>query len=169
MTAYFDQLGDISEIEKNTFKPFSCGIVMHLVIDGAIQLSNDIKSQSGSLDGINSVDLRVNPEVLIFTGKTDPQTGLEGKFSNFYHAAAIGSLYGEASPFQFTDDTIRDATVVEMRKKIQVSEDSTVSKAEAYISLNFADGTPKEKHVRHAKGSIEKPHTDAELQNKFME
>jgi aconitate decarboxylase len=167
-TAYFDQLGDIWEIEENTFKPFPCGIVMHPVIDGAIQLSNDIKSQGGSLDDIKSVELRVNPEVLILTGKTDPQTGLEGKFS-IYHAAAIGLLYGEATPSQFTDNAIKNATVVEIRKKINVTEDSTVSKAEAYIGLNLADGTTKEKHVQHAKGSIENPLTDAELQNKFME
>ncbi|KAH7379098.1 hypothetical protein DE146DRAFT_625549 [Phaeosphaeria sp. MPI-PUGE-AT-0046c] len=131
-------------------------------------LSNDMTLQSGSLDDIKSVELRVNPEVLILTGKTDPQTGLEGKFS-IYHAAAIGLLYGEATPSQFTDDVVKNATVVEMRKKIRVTEDSTVSKAEAYINLGFADGTTKEKHVQHAKGSIENPLTDAELQSKFME
>lgn len=167
-TAYFDQLGDVWEIEKNTFKPFPCGIVMHPVIDGAIQLSNESISQSGSPDNIKSIELRVNPEVLILTGKTDPQTGLEGKFS-IYHAAAIGLLYGEATPSQFTDDVVKNATVVEMRKRINVTEDSTVSKAEAYINIILDDGTTKEKHVEHAKGSIENPLTDAELQKKFME
>ncbi|OAK93615.1 2-methylcitrate dehydratase PrpD [Phaeosphaeriaceae sp. SRC1lsM3a] len=168
VTAYFDQLGFVWEIEKNTFKPFPCGIVMHPVIDGAIQLSDETKSKGGSLDNIKSVELRVNPEVLVLTGKTNPQTGLEGKFS-IYHAAAIGLLYGKATPSQFTDDVVKNTTVIEMRKKINVTEDSTVSKAEAYINLAFTYGTTQEKHVQHAKGSIENPLTDAELQKKFME
>jgi aconitate decarboxylase len=59
--------------------------------------------------------------------------------------------------------------VVDMRKKINVTEDGAVSKAEAYISVKFDDGTTLEKHIEHAKGSIENPLTDAELQKKFME
>ncbi|KAE8847938.1 hypothetical protein PTNB73_01780 [Pyrenophora teres f. teres] len=35
-TAYFDQLGTIWEVEKNTFKPYPCGIVTHPTIDAAI-------------------------------------------------------------------------------------------------------------------------------------
>jgi aconitate decarboxylase len=167
-TAYFDQLGRTWEIEKNTFKPFPCGIVMHPVIDGAIQLSGEMGSRGLSVGSVKAVQLRVNPEVLILTGKTNPQTGLEGKFSIF-HAAAIGMLYGEATPSQFTDRVVKNTTVVDMRKKINVTEDGTVSKAEAYVSVKFDDGTTLEKHIEHAKGSIENPLTDAELQKKFME
>jgi aconitate decarboxylase len=167
-TAYFDQLGSVWEIEKNTFKPYPCGIVMHPVIDGAIQLSNETTSQGKTITDIKAIQLRVNPEVLILTGKTDPQTGLEGKFS-IYHAAAISLLYGEATPSQFTDAMVKNTTVVDMRKKVNVTEDAEVRKAEAYIVLQFDDGTTLEKHVEHAKGSIENPLTDFELQKKFME
>jgi 2-methylcitrate dehydratase PrpD len=167
-TAYFDQLGNIWEIEKNTFKPFPCGIVMHPVIDGAIQLSTDITSRGLSVKDIKTVGLHVNPEVLILTGKTNPQTGLEGKFS-IYHAAAVGLLYGEATPSQFTNDVVKNSTVVDLRERIKVTEDKNVSKAEAYVSLGFNDGTTLEKHIEHAKGSIENPLTDAELHKKFME
>jgi aconitate decarboxylase len=167
-TAYFDQLGHIWEIEKNTFKPFPCGIVMHPVIDGAIQLSNEMTSGGLSVKDIKTVELHVNPEVLILTGKTNPQTGLEGKFSIF-HAAAISLLYHEATPSQFTDDVVKNSTVVDMRKKIKVTEDKAVSKAEAYIYVEFNDEKTLDKHIEHAKGSIENPLTTAELQKKFME
>jgi aconitate decarboxylase len=167
-TAYFDQLGNIWEIEKNTFKPFPCGIVMHPAIDGAIQLSSETITKGHSIDDIKSVGLRVNSEVLILTGKKTPQTGLEGKFS-IYHAAAVGLLYSEATPSQFTDDAVKNSTVIDMRNKVNVTEDESVSKAEAYVTLTFNDGTALEKHVEHAKGSIENPLTDAELKKKFME
>ncbi|EAT77363.2 hypothetical protein SNOG_15138 [Parastagonospora nodorum SN15] len=121
-----------------------------------------------SANDIKSVELRVNPEVLNLTGKMSRQTGLEGKFS-IYHAAAIGLLYGETIPSQFTNDVVKNATVVDMRKKINVSEDDSVSKAEAFVSPKFNDGTTLDKHIEHAKGSIENPLTNEELQKKFME
>lgn len=167
-TSYFDQLGKIWEIEKNTFKPFPCGIVMHPTIDGAIQLSNETREKNLSVDNVKSVELRVNPEVLILTGKTDPQTGLEGKFS-IYHAAAIGLLYGEATPSQFMDDVVKNGTVVALRKKVNVTEDESVPTDAAYVAIQFSDGTKSEKHIEHAKGSIENPLTDQELKKKFME
>jgi aconitate decarboxylase len=167
-TAYFDQLGKVWEIEKNTFKPFPCGIVMHPTIDGAIQLHHEMASRSLSSEDVKTVELRVNPEVLTLTGKTAPQTGLEGKFS-IYHATAVGLLFGEATPSQFTDDVVKNTTVINMRKKVNVTVDETVDKAEAYINLAFNDGATLEKHVEHAKGSIENPLTDAELEKKFME
>ncbi|KAF2109341.1 hypothetical protein BDV96DRAFT_585405 [Lophiotrema nucula] len=167
-TAYFDQLGEIWEIEKNTFKPFPCGIVMHPTIDGAIQLSNETHDKDLSTDDIKSVELRVNPEVMVLTGKTDPQTGLEAKFSIF-HTAAIGLLYGEATPSQFTNEVVKNQTVVDLRKKVNVTEDDSVPTDAAYVTLEFEDGRKLEKHVEHAKGSIENPLTDAELKKKFME
>lgn len=56
-----------------------------------------------------------------------------------------------------------------MRKKINVTEDDSVSKVEAFMSLTFNDGTTTDKHIGHAKGSIENPLTDEELQKKFTE
>ena len=166
--AYFDQLGKAWEIEKNTFKPYPCGIVMHPAIDGAIQLSNSTHGSNSSVERIQSVELRVNPEVMILTGKTSPQTGLEGKFS-IYHATAIGLLYGEATPSQFTDEVVKNATVIDLRKKVNVTTDESVSTDAAYVTLRFEDGKKLEKHVEHAKGSMENPLTDAELKKKFME
>ncbi|KAJ4293580.1 hypothetical protein N0V90_008863 [Kalmusia sp. IMI 367209] len=167
-TAYFDQLGKEWEIEKNTFKPYPCGIVMHPTIDGAIQLSNETSRNNTSLDVIKSVELRVNPEVLVLTGKTNPQTGLEAKFS-IYHAAAIGLLYGEATPSQFTDDVVKNSTVIDLRKKVNVTTDNGVPTDAAYVTVRLDDGMELKKHVEHAKGSMENPLTDEELKKKFME
>ncbi|KAF2465070.1 2-methylcitrate dehydratase PrpD, partial [Lindgomyces ingoldianus] len=166
-TAYFDQLGKIWEIEKNTFKPFSCGIFMHPTIDGAIQLSNETHGKGLSIDNIKSVELRVDPEVMVLTGKTNPQTGMEEKFSIF-HAAAVGLLYGDATPSRFTDEVVRNKGVVDMRKKINVTEDNSVPTDAACVTVQFNNRTEVEKHIEHAKGSIENPLTDTELK-KFME
>lgn len=167
-SAYFDQLGQVWEIEKNTFKPFPCGIVMHPTIDGAIQIANETREKGLDVADVKAIELRVNPEVLVLTGKTAPTTGLEAKFS-IYHAAAIGLLYGEATPSQFTDEVVRNSTVVDMRTKVNVTEDEEVPTDAAYVSVEFSDGTTLDKHVEHAKGSLENPLSEAELKTKFME
>jgi aconitate decarboxylase len=64
---------------------------------------------------------------------------------------------------------VKNATVVDMRKRINVSEDDSVSKAEAFVSLKFNDSTTLDKHIKQAKGSIQNPLTNEELQKKFME
>ncbi|KAI2467911.1 2-methylcitrate dehydratase PrpD [Annulohypoxylon bovei var. microspora] len=169
-SAEFAQLGQTWEIEANTFKPFPCGIVMHPTIDGAIQLHNESATQGKALtaDAVRSVDLRVNPEVLVLTGQTDPQTGLAGKFS-IYHAAAVGLLYGAATPAQFTDAVVLDPAVVGMRQLVNVTTDAAVAEDAAYVNVTFADGTTLGKYVEHAIGSLANPLTVDDLKTKFMD
>lgn len=170
LTAEFNTLGKTWEISKNTFKPFPCGIVTHPAIDGSIQLATQAqqKNLQVSPDAIKSVNLRVNPEVLVLTGQTDPITGLQGKFSVF-HASAVGLLYGRATPTEFTDAVVLNQTVVDMRKKINVTTDSGVRTDEAYVSATWNDGTMQEVHVEHAIGSIANPLNETYLRTKFID
>ncbi len=48
-----------------------------------------------TVERIESVELRVNPLVLALTGKSEPRTGLEGKFS-IYHCIAVAIAQGAA-------------------------------------------------------------------------
>ena len=92
------------EAALNTYKPFACGIVMHPAIDAAIQLRNE---NHLTPDQIERVDLKVHPLVLELTGKTTPQTGLEGKFS-IYHAVAVALIEGAGGEKQFSDRAVND-------------------------------------------------------------
>src|SRR3984893_9001124 len=56
-----DGLGETWELLENTYKPFACGIVIHPVIDGCIQLRRE---QGLTADAISRVELRVHPLVL---------------------------------------------------------------------------------------------------------
>src|SRR5215471_17596769 len=51
------KLGESSELLKNTYKPFACGVVMHATIDGCIQLRNENKL---SAEDIAGVELKVH-------------------------------------------------------------------------------------------------------------
>ena len=74
-----DGLGQSYEILRNTYKPCACGLVVHPVIDGRIELRN---AHNLEAELIKKIDLDVNPLVLELTAKKKPMTGLEGKFSS---------------------------------------------------------------------------------------
>ena len=149
----------IWETEKNAFKPYPCGIVIHPVIDGCSQLHR----RGFEVDDIKKVDLYVHPLVLELTGKKTPRDGLEGKFS-VYHGAASGLLYGKATPAEYTDEAV--AKTAELRKKISATVEDGIRSDEARIVIN---GGEHEIHVKHAVGSLEVPMTKIQLEEKFTD
>jgi 2-methylcitrate dehydratase PrpD len=160
-----DELGQRWEVEKNSYKPFSCGIVTHPIIDGCIQLRNE---HGLTAEQIEKVSLRVNPLVLKLTGKKTPRTGLEAKFSIFYISAAA-IIKGVAGPNQFTDQAVREPDVVMLRDRVEATADESVSEEEAFVSITLKDGTVLDKHIEHAIGSVQRPLTKEQLELKFAD
>lgn len=157
-------LGDTWEISENTYKPFACGIVIHPIIDGCIQLRNDHKL---SAEQIERIDMRVHPLVLELTGKKAPATGLEGKFS-VYHAAAAAIVHGAGGESEFSNTVVRDPGIIALRGRVTAVAQAGTREEEAYLTLTLRDGRKLEKHVEHAVGSLERPMSDSDLEAKFQ-
>jgi 2-methylcitrate dehydratase PrpD len=158
-----DGLGTRWEAALNSYKPFACGIVIHPTIDGCIQLREEL---GPAVDDIAHVSLTTHPLVLELTGKTEPKTGLEAKFS-VYHAAAAALLDGDGSPTAFTDALVNDAKLVALRRKVKAKADPNCAEDAVTIRVTLGDGRTVEKHVAHAIGSLDRPLTDAQLETKF--
>jgi 2-methylcitrate dehydratase PrpD len=150
------------ELLKNAFKPYACGIVLHPSIDACIALGKVVDNPQN----VKEIEIKVNPYVLELTGKTDPKTGLEGKFSIF-HTGAIAFLEGDAGEDQYADEKVRSPKVMEFRKKIKPIVDVSLDEDEAYAKLIMNDGTEHEVRIEHATGSIHNPMTDEALIHKF--
>jgi 2-methylcitrate dehydratase PrpD len=146
----------------NTYKPFACGIVIHPVIDACVQLHNEGIAPSS----VRSIVLKVHPLVLELTGKAEPQTGLEGKFS-VYHAAAVALIQGRGGELQFSDTAVLDAAVIDLRRRVRATVDPLLSPDAAVVVLTLSDGRSVEKRIEHAIGSLARPMTDSELEEKF--
>ncbi|OIQ96671.1 2-methylcitrate dehydratase [mine drainage metagenome] len=157
-------LGETYEILSNSYKPFACGIVIHPIIDACIQLRNQDGVDAASL---RSVALRVHPLVLELTGKTEPRTGLDSKFSVF-HAAAIALLEGEGGERQFSDHAVLDPKVVALRRRVSAITDVALAPDAAHVAVTLADGRVVERQIEHAIGSMARPMTDADLEMKFI-
>ena len=158
-----DGLGATWELLENTYKPFACGIVVHPTIDGCIQLRNE---HSLTPDAIASVALEVHPLVLELTGKTNPQVGLEGKFS-VYHCAAVALIDGRGSEAEFSDQRVRDPVVVALRDRVKAAVAPALHEDAAHIRITLKSGKVLEKFVQHAVGSLARPMSDADLEQKF--
>lgn len=157
-------LGKQFELAYNMYKPYPCGLVIHAVIDGCLELREQHAPQPEAID---RVELRVNPMVLELTGKRTPTTGLEGKFSVF-HAAAVSLVRGLAGEPQFSDEVVCDPAVVALRERVTATSDPAVtSYLEAYVRIVMKDGTVFERHVPHALGTLQRPMSDADLEVKF--
>ncbi|KIW17793.1 hypothetical protein PV08_04988 [Exophiala spinifera] len=161
-------LGSIWEIEKNSFKPFPCGIVVHPVIDGCIQLHNEMTSSGYKAGDIARVHCRVHPLVLELTGKKTPQDGLQAKFS-VYHGGAAGLVFGKAGPGGYEDAVVKSDEIITVRDKIDAFADANLGPDETVIVAELRDGTSLKKHVGHAIGSLEVPMTDEQLEAKFID
>ena len=157
-------LGAVWEAELNSYKPFACGIVIHPAIDGCIQLSRDLGDR---VNEIAAVELETHPLVLELTGKTEPSTGLESKFSVF-HAAAAALIKRDGAPTAFTDELVNDQSIISLRRKVRATISTTMHEDAVKIRIRLNDGTAVEKHVEHALGSLDRPLSNAQLDDKFV-
>jgi 2-methylcitrate dehydratase PrpD len=157
-------LGSHYELARNMYKPYPCGLVIHAVIDGCLELR---ALHAIAFADVERVELRVNAMVLELTGKITPRTGLEGKFS-VYHAAAVALVRGAGGEAQFSDEAVCDPAVVAVRERVNATADPAVgSYLEAYVTIVLRNGTVVERHVPHALGTLARPMSDADLEAKF--
>ncbi|MCS0494585.1 MmgE/PrpD family protein [Ancylobacter sp. MQZ15Z-1] len=156
-------LGEVWEAALNSYKPFACGVVIHPTIDGCQQLREELGSE---VERIAAVRLRAHPLVLELTGKREPQTGLETKFS-IYHAAACALLRGDGSPTAFTDEAANAPELVALRRKVSATSDTSIHEASVVIEVEFEDGRRIERVIERAIGSRERPLSNQQLEAKF--
>ncbi|HWI15852.1 MAG TPA: MmgE/PrpD family protein [Burkholderiales bacterium] len=156
-------LGEHYELSQNMYKPYACGLVVHAAIDGCIQLK---RAHHIEPDHIEAVDIRTSPLVPELTAIRKPHTGLEGKFSIF-HAAAVALVTGAAGEPQFSDAAVRDPKVIAVRERVNIVADPAIRKLEAYVAITLRGGRRVEHHVEHALGTLQRPMSDADLEQKF--
>ena len=151
------------EILNNSYKPFACGLVVHPVIDGCIQLRN---ANHLTPDMIDRIEVTVHPRVMDVTAIKNPRTGLEGKFS-VYHAAAVAVAEGAAGERQFSDEVVAATAIAQLRGRVTATIDPGLGKAQARVAILLRNGDKLAVFVEHAVGSVQNPMSDRMLEDKF--
>ncbi len=155
-------LGGSFELATNSYKPFPCGVVIHPVLDGCLQLKNANKFKS---EDIKSVSLKVHCLVLELTGNKEPTTDLEARFSIF-HSAAVALERGRAGISEYTNEAVNDPTVVELRSRVSASIEPGIEPDQVDITVTLEDGRVLNTFIEHAIGSKDNPMSDAAIDTK---
>ncbi len=146
----------------NFLKPYPCGVVLHPGIDAAIQL----KERNVISDDIESIDVYVNPVVMVLTAILDPKSGLQSKFS-ITHAVAAALVYGPLYPEHFSDEAVNDRKIAALRKKIKVHEKGEVNRGQTIIEVRLKGGRREASEINRGPEVPSKELNEADVKRKF--
>ncbi len=156
-------LGSRWELMQNAYKPYPCGVVIHPVLDACLDLRAAHRIDPAQ---IAKIEVTINPLAQQLCGNKSPRDSLEGKLS-LYHSVAIALLEGGAGVHQYTDARVADARVTAFRDKIALSSDAAIGKEQARVRITLTNGKSLEMFVEHARGCLQRPMSDADLEAKF--
>jgi len=173
---------DLQEITTGLGSPFSIvspGIgkklypscaATHSFLDGIFHLIQQFDIQANDVDSVECGIFYLLPKMLIHS---NPQTGLEGKFSLEF-CIALALQERSATLSQFADSKVRDPHIQNLMKKIKksVTEEAGGEGTEypdAIIKVKMRDGKSYSYKGGTRKGSPATPLTTDEVVNKFFD
>ena len=157
-------LGRTWELSRNALKPYPCGVVLHPVIDACL----DLRAEAGfSTAAIDRIVVRGHP---LLKERTDRRvkTGREAQVC-LSHTVAVALLLGRAGVAEYTDALVNDPAVCAVGDRVTIEVDDGIPVEAAGVVLHLKGGHRREAYVPHARGSIGRPLTDAEIEAKLRE
>ena len=150
-------------------KRWPCCYCNHRPVGGMLQL---IRDHGIRADEIEAVEIGFLPGSDTALVSTNPQTGLEGKFSIEYVAAAT-LLDGRLTLETFTDPMVQRPAIrrlMPMVKRCRIEGTGTYSGVVGYTDVMIATKRGRfNVRVDHAPGSPESPMTAADRDEKFLD
>lgn len=159
-------LGDTWEISKVAYKPYPCGVVLNPVLDACLALSRRIDPER--IKSIAAIELTGHPLLRQRTDRPHVKTGRESQVSA-QHAVPVALLRGKAGLDAFSDEAVSDPELRALGRLVRFHDDETYSVDSAKVVVRFHDQAPEQEHIRVARGAINRPLTDGELETKLRE
>lgn len=157
-------LGSRWELLRNTYKPYPCGIVMHAVIDACLELR-----ERPGLDPAHIEAVTVAGDALLLArGDRIVRNERDARVS-IHHSAACAFLWGRAGIDEFAAAKSMSAEAQAFRARVRAERDDALPQGAARVTVRLAGGGEHSATVLHARGSAEKPLSDADLEAKLGE
>ncbi|NDB70047.1 MAG: MmgE/PrpD family protein [Methylocystaceae bacterium] len=151
------------EMMANAYKPYPCGIVIHPALDACLEAVKKIPSTAK----FSSVKLTVHPLALTLTGLRDPIDAMQAQISLF-HWTAAALVRGQAGLAEAMPASVDDPEIMRLRHQIEAVADPDLGRDAARVVIGLDEGGEIEVFIPHARGSLDRPLTDAELDAKFL-
>ncbi len=154
-------LGTRWELLKNTYKPYPAGIVMHSIIDACLDLKSRHKIEASEIASVT-----VSGDALLLArGDRVVRNERDARVS-IHHSVAAPFLWGAFGVRELDRERVMSVEAVALRAKVNGERDDTIPQGGSRVLVRLVDGTIHEATVLHARGSIEMPMTDTEIENK---
>ena len=158
------KLGESYAVLENRLKPFPCGRLGHGAIEAALKARSAHKL---TVEEIVSIQMHVEPRAQYLMGKSEPENGTQSMFS-IAHGVAAALLNGQAGPAQFSDESVRDLNLRDLRRRVEVIPDPQCRAGEAKITVQTKSRGPLVSEVPIQKGYATNPLTDDDVKEKFL-
>lgn len=149
------------ELTLNTFKPYSCCLLTHPVVDSARGMADRVAGRD-----VDEVLIHVGPPAIRLAGKPAPTTGLEGKFSTAY-CAALGLTGHLATAADFDDACVADPALQNLVSRTTLIAEEGRDSRSARVEVRFADGGSEEVETAMALGNPDNPMSWDDMRVKF--
>lgn len=157
-------LGTQWQLQRNTYKPYPCGVVLNPVIEACLALH----AGGARTDAVAQVELCGHPLLRARTDRAAPRSGREAQVSA-PHAVAVVLAEGRAGLDEFSDARVERGEGAALAPRLRFVDDLTCSLDAATVHLTLRDGSVRSHRVDAARGSLAAPLSDDDLQRKLAE
>jgi 2-methylcitrate dehydratase PrpD len=154
-------LGQRWELLKNTYKPYPAGIVMHSIVDACLDLR-----QRHAIEASSIVAVTVSGDGLLLARGDRAVNNERDARVSIHHSVAAPFLWGRFGVQELDPAKVMSPEAIAMRAKVTAKLDDRIRQGGTRVSVQLAGGEVHETTVLAARGSIEKPLTDAEVEAK---
>jgi 2-methylcitrate dehydratase PrpD len=153
-------LGERFALPAIVFKRYPCCFATHAAIRGLLALAPGL-----SASDVEAVDLEVCPTTLQVADQRGPQTGLGGKFSMTYCAAAA-VVRGHVREDAFTDTAVTEPAVAALATRVRLHATPALDETRARVRIALRGGAGRETAV-DLRADDDLAATGRELREKF--
>jgi 2-methylcitrate dehydratase PrpD len=162
IAAMTGELGSRFEFGRNTFKPYPCGIVMHAVIDACLDLR-----AAHHLTPADIAAVTVSGDALLLARGDRVVANARDARVSIHHCAAVALAFGAAGVREFSEATVFAPDVVALRSKVKAECCDAMPMGAARLRIDCNDGRALSIVVTDARGSLKRPLSDADIENKL--
>jgi 2-methylcitrate dehydratase PrpD len=159
--AFVTDLAERYDLLGCTYKAYPCGMVLRPLVDACLRLARD---HPIAAQGIERVDVQIDPLVIALTDRPHPRTRSEGQVS-LQHWAAVSLVTGRAGLHEGSPEMLADPVISAVRDKVHAAPVPELRRGTAVVALRSTTGKTISCRVETV-GAAEQM-TDEELNKKF--